>query len=88
MQFEELTAGRVIKAGPRVVTQQEIVEFAERYDPQPFHVDAAAAAAGPWGGLIASGWMTCGIAMRCCCQHLNGSSCGSRASTSRNGCIR
>jgi len=79
MQFEELTAGRVIKAGPRVVTQQEIVEFAKLYDPQPFHVDAAAAAAGPWGGLIASGWMTCGIAMQLAAANiLNGStSCGS-----------
>jgi acyl dehydratase len=63
MQFEELTAGRVIKAGPRAVTEQEIVEFARRYDPQYFHIDPARAATSRWGGLIASGWMTAGIAM-------------------------
>jgi acyl dehydratase len=63
MQFEELTAGRVIKAGPRAVSEQEIIEFARRYDPQYFHIDPARAATSRWGGLIASGWMTAGIAM-------------------------
>ena len=63
MQFEELTAGRILKAGPRLVTREEILEFAGRYDAQPFHVDEAAASRMRWGGLIASGWMTCAIAM-------------------------
>ncbi len=63
MRFEQLVAGVVLRAGPRPVTENEIVEFARRYDPQPFHVDRERAAAGRWGGLIASGWMTCGIAM-------------------------
>jgi acyl dehydratase len=45
------------------VTEAEIVEFAERFDPQPFHVDAEAAAASPFGGLIASGWHTMGLFM-------------------------
>jgi len=63
MRFEELTVGRVITAGPREVTEREIVEFASRYDPQPFHTDPEWAKASRWGGLIASGWMTCAIAM-------------------------
>jgi len=63
MVYRELTPGRIIQGGPRVVTEREIVEFAERYDPQPFHTDPKAAAASRWNGLIASGWMTCAIAM-------------------------
>lgn len=63
MRFETLTAGKVFEAGPRTVEAAEIVEFASRYDPQWFHVDAARAAEGRWKGLIASGWNTCAIAM-------------------------
>src|SRR5579862_3739040 len=63
MQFEELTVGRVIESGPREVTEAEIIEFASRYDPQPFHTDLEVAKAGRFGGLTASGWMTCAIAM-------------------------
>jgi acyl dehydratase len=61
--FEEITPGAVFRAGPRSVTELEIIEFARRYDPQFFHIDPARAAASRWGGVIASGWMTCGIAM-------------------------
>ena len=50
--------------GPIRVDEAEVVEFARRFDPQPFHVDADAAAAGPFGGLIASGWHTCALMMR------------------------
>lgn len=63
MQFDELTPGRVIRAGDREVTEAEIIAYATRYDPQPFHTDPGWAARSRWGGLIASGWMTCGIAM-------------------------
>ncbi len=63
MRFHQLTAGLVLHGGPREVTEQEIVEFARRYDPQPFHTDPALAAAGRWKGLIASGWHTCAIGM-------------------------
>lgn len=63
MRFEQFASGAVFSAGPRAVTEDEIIEFARRYDPQPFHVDRALAAASRWGGLIASGWLTCGIAM-------------------------
>ena len=64
MRFSELTPGKVFHAGPRAVTEREIIEFATRYDPQPFHIDRELAAASGWGGLIGSGWMTCAIAMR------------------------
>ena len=63
MRFEQFAEGTSLRAGPRPVTAEEIVDFARRYDPQPFHVDPQLAAASRWGGLIASGWMTCGIAM-------------------------
>jgi acyl dehydratase len=64
MRFADLTAGRVIDCGTASVTEREIVEFARDYDPQWFHTDAARAAASEWEGLIASGWQTCGLAMR------------------------
>ena len=64
MRFADLPAGRLIVVGPATVTGREIVDFARAYDPQWFHVDAERAAQGPWQGLIASGWQTCGIAMR------------------------
>lgn len=64
MKFNEFVAGQVITGGPYVLTEQEILVFARLYDPQWFHTDPEAAAAGPHKGLIASGWQSCGIAMR------------------------
>lgn len=64
MQFADFHAGQVIEAGPYVLTEAELVQFARAYDPQWFHTDAEAAAQSPFGGLIASGWQTCAIAMR------------------------
>jgi acyl dehydratase len=64
MKFAEFYVGQQIAAGPYEVLENEIVEFASRYDPQWFHTDPVAAAAGPFDGLIASGWHSCGIAMR------------------------
>jgi acyl dehydratase len=57
-------SGQVIEAGPYVLSQDELLSFAREWDPQWFHTDPEAAAQGPHGGLIASGWQTCGIAMR------------------------
>jgi acyl dehydratase len=62
--FEDYVPGTTAEAGPVRVEESEVVEFARRFDPQPFHVDAEAAAAGPFGGLIASGWHTCALMMR------------------------
>lgn len=64
MKFAEFHVGQVIEAGPHVLTQGELLRFARDWDPQWFHTDPAAAEAGPFQGLIASGWQTCGIAMR------------------------
>jgi acyl dehydratase len=63
MRFEQIQSGMVIDAGHRVVTEAEIIEFAKRYDPQWFHTDPLRAAESRWKGLIASGWLTCSIAM-------------------------
>ena len=56
--FEDLNAGDVFELGEVHMSEPEMLEFAQRYDPQPFHVDADAAARSPFGGLIASGWHT------------------------------
>ncbi|MEY4751651.1 MAG: hypothetical protein RIQ60_3865 [Pseudomonadota bacterium] len=64
MKFAEFHPGQVIEAGPYALTESEVLAFATVYDPQWFHTDPEAAASGPFGGLIASGWHTCGIAMR------------------------
>jgi len=62
--FEDFRAGDSYDFGAHTVTADEIVEFARRYDPQPFHVDPAAAAEGPFDGLVASGWHTGALLMR------------------------
>ena len=64
MKFAEFTAGLVLNAGPLQLSQEEILAFGRSYDPQWFHTDAAAAELGRFGGLIASGWQTCAVAMR------------------------
>lgn len=63
MRFRDFVAGARFQSAHRDVGEDEIIAFARRYDPQPFHVDPAAAAASRWGGLIASGWLTCAVAM-------------------------
>ena len=61
--WEDFEVGDATAFGPVTVTEDEIVEFARRYDPQPFHVDAEAAKQSPYGGLIASGWHTAALYM-------------------------
>lgn len=67
--FEDYPVGEVAEFGDHPVTEAEIVEFATRYDPQPFHVDPEAARGSIYGGLIASGWMTASCAMRLLVDH-------------------
>jgi acyl dehydratase len=62
--FEDFVPGLVAEFGPIAIGEAEVVAFALRYDPQPIHVDRDAAAAGPFGGLIASGWHTVSLVMR------------------------
>jgi acyl dehydratase len=61
--FEDFQVGEVTETAPVTVTEEEIVEFATRFDPQPFHVDPEAAKNSPFGGLIASGWHTTAVFM-------------------------
>jgi len=70
MKFAQFHVGQVIEAGPYTITEAEILKFASAYDPQWFHTDPEAAREGPFGGLIASGWHTCGIAMRLVAEHV------------------
>jgi acyl dehydratase len=62
--FEDYVVGTMAEHGTVVVDEAELLDFGRRFDPQPFHVDAEAAARGPFGGLIASGWHTCALMMR------------------------
>jgi acyl dehydratase len=64
MKFFEFRAGQVFVLGPASLTEADMLAYARQYDPQWFHTDPARAAASRWGGLIASGWQTCGVAMR------------------------
>jgi acyl dehydratase len=62
--LEDFAPGQIRESAPRTLTKEEIIAFARDYDPQPFHVDEAAARCSVYGGLIASGWQTVGIMMR------------------------
>lgn len=64
MKFAEITTGRVIVLGPVSLSEDEIVEFARAWDPQWFHTDVERARESRWGGLIASGWQSCVVAMK------------------------
>ncbi|MCX7257288.1 MAG: MaoC family dehydratase [Polaromonas sp.] len=64
MKFADFHTGQVIEAGPYALSEAEVLQFATAYDPQWFHTDPEAALSSRFGGLIASGWHTCGIAMR------------------------
>ena len=61
--WEDFRIGDVVEVGPVTVTEDEIIEFATRFDPQPFHIDPDAAEQTPFGGLIASGWHTTALFM-------------------------
>ena len=67
--FEDYRIGMVSEFGDAVVTADEIVEFAQRYDPQTMHTDQVEAAKAEFGGLIASGWHTAALMMRLFVKH-------------------
>ena len=64
LHWEDFAAGSVACYGPRTITREEILAFAAEFDPQPMHADEEAARATMLGGLVASGWHTCAVAMR------------------------
>ena len=68
LYWEDFPVGAVFEFGGVTLTREAIVDFASRYDPQPFHLDDAAAEASLFGGLSASGWHTCALTMRMMCD--------------------
>jgi len=62
--LEDIHAGERFRSAGHTLTEAEIVRFASEFDPQPFHVDAAAAKRTMFGGLVASGWHTAAVVMR------------------------
>lgn len=67
--FEDYLAGSVHEFGPIAVEEAEVIAFARRFDPQPFHLDPEAAQQTMFGGLIASGWHTASLMMRLIVDH-------------------
>ena len=63
-RFEDYVPGMVCEYGAIAVSEADILDFARQFDPQPIHTDRMAAARGPYGGLIASGWHTVTVMMR------------------------
>ena len=67
--WEDFRVGDSMEMGRHTFTEDEILGFGRRFDPQPFHVDPAAAGETAFGGLIASGWHTCAVGMRLMVQN-------------------
>jgi acyl dehydratase len=67
--FEDYVPGSVHEFGPIPVEQEEVIDFARRFDPQVFHTDPELAKSTVFGGLIASGWHTAGLMMRLFADH-------------------
>ena len=68
--FEDLEVGRETYFGRYEVTREEVLEFARKYDPQPFHLSDEAAAKTHFGRLAASGWHTCAMTMAVIARHV------------------
>ena len=79
LHWEDFPVGQVRVFGAMPVTREAVLAFAAQFDPQPFHLDDEAAEASLFGGLSASGWHTCAMAMRMMCDDylLNSTSLGS-----------
>jgi acyl dehydratase len=67
--FEDYLPGTTYDCGTVSVSEAQILAFAREFDPQPMHVDVDAAARGPFGGVIASGWHTAALVMRQLVDH-------------------
>lgn len=68
LYWEDFHVGEAFDMGSHTFSEDEILEFGRKFDPQPFHTDPQAAKASVYGGLIASGWHTCAIGMRLMCE--------------------
>ena len=69
--FEDIAPGQTQSFGSYEVTKGEVLEFAEKYDPQPFHLSEEAAAKTHFGRLAASGWHTCAMTMRMLVENMS-----------------
>ena len=67
--FEDYAVGETLSYGDYLMTEEEIIDFASRYDPQVFHIDPEAAKQSSFGGLAASGWHTASASMRMLVDH-------------------
>lgn len=68
--FEDIKVGDLSEFGAKEVTREEILSFAEKYDPQAFHLDETAAKESIYGDIIASGWHTGSMLMRMMVDHM------------------
>lgn len=68
LHLEDFAAGQTFALGPRTITTDEIIAFAQEFDPQPFHVDEEAARNSVLGGLAASGWHSTCLLTRLMCD--------------------
>lgn len=68
--LEDMVVGAVAEMGSYEVTREEVLEFAEKYDPQPFHLSDEAAAATHFGRIAASGWHTAAMTMAVIVRHV------------------
>lgn len=68
--WEDFAVGEVIELGSCAITEAEVLAFARKYDPQPFHTDPEAARRSIFGGLIASGWHTGAMFIRMVVEHM------------------
>lgn len=64
LHYEDIVPGQTTRFGHYEVTREEVIDFASKYDPQPFHLDEEAAAKTYFGRLSASGWHTAAMTMR------------------------
>lgn len=68
--MEDISVGQTFEAGPTLVTAEEIITFASKYDPQDFHLDADKAVGTAFGELVASGWHTAAMTMNLIIQSM------------------
>jgi len=67
--WQDLAIGDTLTTGSLTITEQDIFDFAEEFDPQPYHLDRRVAATSIFGGLCASGWHVCAVMMRLLSDH-------------------
>ncbi len=71
LYYEDIEVGSQSSYGRYEVTREEVLDFARKYDPQPFHLDDEAAAKTHFGRISASGWHTCAMAMRMMVENMS-----------------